>query len=467
MFDLLSNFLLLLLVLALFVWGFQSLPKEAFRYLGLFLFFLILAVGWINFPLAAQPIPKTLIDILTLPLTAAGFVLVGLFFNWRKAKGIRSNKDVDNKNLQRSLRQGLLWAWVVLAVLANNGISDLLVAYLEVQGENAVEQALRRNVLTLGEDALLPIRLQRFDAIVVLSGGTLALPPSPPLPNTPTVVTTPYELGQDVPWTVRLAPGSDRLLQTQRVLERHRRLGFPLPLVVLSGGTPAYQRDRGRPDNYPCGIDGTGRSPAEIEAEIAALRFDRRYSSLFPNAGPQDPLPRVLQRINGQNTESVRRVTVVAADDMCTILRNELGIPASQMVLDEAGYDFRRSAESLRDIVKVLGDRNLVDWGDRVPRIAVMVPALQGARAFLTFRQLGFTVVPFLTDYRVEPSRRPWPLHPQRRVYFRPDFLLFSAESFARSEAAWQEIKSLCLYALRLWVRPPLTDPSARIAASP
>ncbi len=463
MFDLLSNFLLLLLALTLFVWGFQSLPKEAFRYLGLFLFFLILAVGLINFPLAAQPIPKTLIDILTLPLTAAGFVLVGLFFNWRKAKGIRSNKDVDNKNLQRSLRQGLLWAWVVLAVLANNGLSDLLVAYLEVQGENAVEQALRRNVLTLGEEALLPIRLQQFEAIVVLSGGTLASPPEPPAPTEPRSL---YDLDGGRPWQVRLAPGSDRLVQTQRVFERHRRLGQPLPLVILSGGTPSYQRDRLRPPNYPCGIDGTGRSPAAIEAEIATLRFDRRYSLLFPNAGPQDRSLRGVERVGGRDVETTRRETVVAADDMCTILRNEFGIPASQIVLDEAGYDFRRSAESLRDTLKVLVDRNLVDWGDRVPRILVMVPALQGARAFLTFRELGFTVVPFLTDYRVEPSRRPWPLHPQRRVYFRPDFLLFSAESFARSEAAWQEIKSLCLYALRLWVRPPLTDRSARIAAN-
>ncbi|MGQ9866133.1 MAG: hypothetical protein ACUVSQ_07590 [Pseudanabaenaceae cyanobacterium] len=458
MFDLLSNFLLLLLVLALFVWGFQSLPKEAFRYLGLFLFFLILVVGLINFPLAAQPIPKTLIDILTLPLTAAGFVLVAVFFNWRKAKSIRSNKDVDNRSLQRSLRQGLLWAWVVLALLANNGVSDLLVAYLEVQGENAVVQSFRRNVLTLGEGALLPISLQQFDVIVVLSGGTLALPPPPPIPATPTANWPTYNLDEDSPWNVRLAPGSDRLLQTQRLFERHRRLGLPLPLVVLSGGTPAYQRDRARPNNYPCGIDGTGRSPAEIETEIAALRFDRRYSSLFPNAGPQDPSPRVWQRRNGQDTESVRRVTVVAADDMCTILRNEFGIPAGQIVLDEAGYDFRRSAESLRETLKVLGDRNLVNFGDRVPRIAIVVPALQGARAFLTFRQTGLTVVPVLTDYRVEPSRRPWPLHPQRRVYFRPDFLLFSAQSLAQSDAAWQEIKSLCLYALRLWIRPPLTD---------
>ncbi|MFQ3679755.1 MAG: hypothetical protein SNJ60_04520, partial [Pseudanabaenaceae cyanobacterium] len=429
MFDLLTNFLLVVLVLTLFVWGFQSLPKEAFRYLGLFLFFLIVVVGLINFPLAAQPIPKTLIDIVTLPLTAAGFVLIAVFFNWRKTKNIRSNKDVDNKNLQRSLRQGLLWAWVVLALLANNGVSDLLVAYLEVQGENAVEQALRRNALALGEAALLPIRLQQFDVVVVLSGGTLALPPSPPLPDTPTAALPPYDLAQDVPWNVRLGPGSDRLLQTQRVLERHRRLGLPLPLVFLSGGMPAYQRDRFRPANYPCGIDGTGRSPAEIEAEIAALRFDRRYGSLFPNAGPQEPPPRVLQRIEGQNTERVRQVTVVAADDMCTVLRDAFGLPASQMVLDEAGYDFRRSAESLRDTLKILGDRNLVDFGERVPRVLVMVPALQGARAFLTFRQTGFAVVPFLTDYRVEPSRRPWPLHPQGRLYFRPDFLLFSAQS--------------------------------------
>ncbi|NJK60567.1 MAG: hypothetical protein HC918_10415 [Oscillatoriales cyanobacterium SM2_1_8] len=291
MFDLLTNFLLVVLVLALFVWGFQSLPKEAFRYLGLFLFFLILVVGGINFPLAAQPIPKTLIDVVTLPLTAAGFVLIAVFFNWRKAKDIRSNKDVDNKNLQRSLRQGLLWAWVALAVLANNGVSDLLTAYLEVQGENAVEQSLRRNALTLGEAALLPIRLQQFDVIAVLSGGTVALPPPPPVPEAPRANLPPYDLDGATPWNVRLGPGSDRLLQTQRILERHRRLGLPLPLVFLSGGTPAYQRDRARPNNYPCGIDGTGRSPGEIETEIAALRFDRRYGSLFPNAGPQDPPP--------------------------------------------------------------------------------------------------------------------------------------------------------------------------------
>ncbi|NJK60566.1 MAG: YdcF family protein [Oscillatoriales cyanobacterium SM2_1_8] len=157
---------------------------------------------------------------------------------------------------------------------------------------------------------------------------------------------------------------------------------------------------------------------------------------------------------------------MVAADDMCAVLRNDFDLPASQIVLDEAGYDFRRSAESLRETLKVLGDRNLVDFGDRVPRVLVMVPALQGARAFLTFRQTGFAVVPFLTDYRVEPSRRPWPLHPKRRVYFRPNFLLFSAEGFAQADAAWQEIKSLGLYAIRFWIRPPLTDPSARIAGN-
>jgi hypothetical protein len=172
----------------------------------------------------------------------------------------------------------------------------------------------------------------------------------------------------------------------------------------------------------------------------------------------------VVQRVQGRDVETTRRTTIVAADDICTILRNEFDIPAGQIVLDEAGYDFRRSAESLRDTLKILGDRNLVNWGDRVPRVLVMVPALQGARAFLTFRQTGLAVVPLLTDYRVEPSRRPWPLHPQRRVYFRPDFLLFSAQSFAQSEAAWQEVKSLCLYAVRFWIRPPLTNPSDRIA---
>jgi hypothetical protein len=37
---------------------------------------------------------------------------------------------------------------------------------------------------------------------------------------------------------------------------------------------------------------------------------------------------------------------------------------------------------------------------------------------------------------------------------------LFNAQSFAKSEQAWTELKELVFYTLRFWLRPPLSDES-------
>ena len=45
-----------------------------------------------------------------------------------------------------------------------------------------------------------------------------------------------------------------------------------------------------------------------------------------------------------------------------------------------------------------------------------------------------------------------------KKLQIRPEYFLFSANSFAQSERAWTEIKDLVFYTLRFWLRPPLTD---------
>ncbi len=457
MFELLINVLLVALVAAIGYGIFQKIPPAWFKFLGWFLAALVTIVGYLNLRAIERPIPKLLIDILTFPFAIAGFLLITAWILWRQPHKIRGNKDVDNNGVKKAIASGATAILFLFAIASNNAISDLLVASLEKQGDDAAIQSFRRLAPTLNQRSVELLRSFSFDAIVVTGGATRAIPPR-------NALLLPDLKPADRPWDVALTETGDRLLAAARVW---RLQEGEKPLIFLSAGTESPPRSqlRGlpvRPDNYPCGLavavppDQTEAAKAEARDRIAGalgLRFDTRLAGLFLPPPETGPLP-----------DPKLKVPPTEADDMCAFLADQPAnsIPRRAMVLGDKGTNLRRSAEEIRQLLGQLKENRLIPPETEPTesyRLLLVTPALEAARAFWTFRRLGLNVTIYPTSYRVNPAERPWPLRGSLKdIYLKTDYLMFSAEAFRRSELAWSEVKELILYALRLWIRPPLTD---------
>lgn len=420
MFELLTNLLIWVVALPIFIILFKSIPKEWFRYIGLLLFVAILMIAFTNLKFTDTEVPSFIIELLTFPFTLTGIILFLLFFNWRAIDNIkiRSGKEVDNSAAQAQLfrmRRGFLIALIIFAIASHNATSNLFASYFEQQGDRAVTQSYRRPVLNLTDRDREEMQRGIFDLVVVMAGKI------------------PYEL---------------RLLEAARVWQSsdiNRK-----PVVVLVGGERTGEKDR-----YPCGIaqEGRDRSRNTVRNEIASnnigLRYDQRYINYFKD--------------RNSPTEPLYQVPKTVADDMCVFMtRPPLGVPRSAMILitDAVGKNMRRSAEEIKNLFKNLEENRVLAFRNRPPRALLITSPLEASRAYLSFRNLGIDVVPKPVYESKAAERnstqRPWPLQP--KFEFKREYLLFSAEAFLRSEYAWDELKRLILYTLRLWVQPPLTD---------
>ncbi|CAN1212086.1 hypothetical protein TUMEXPCC7403_17910 [Tumidithrix helvetica PCC 7403] len=420
MFDLLTNILVWIVAIPILINLFNIIPKEWFRYIGLFIFGVVLIIGFVNLRFVDQPVPKLVIDLFTFPFTVTGIILLLLFFNLLRLKNpksyVRSGKEVDNKNALVKLEKvslEILIAFIIFAIASNNAFSTLFISYLEQQGDNAMEQSQRRQVVNLTEQDLADIKRNVFEVIVVLADNT------------------PYE---------------PSLLEAARVWQNAIRK----PIILVSGG-----KETGLPAGYPCAIAPENppfRTREMVRDEIATrtgvanigLRYDARYDPYFSDR----KVP----------TEPLNKVTMTDADDMCAFLtRLPNAIPRSSIIIEASGLTIRSSGEE----IKKLEEKKIIGVDPKThAKILLLATPLEGSRTFLSFRNQGLNVT-LRTIYPTETARRnaddrPWPLKPSIRI--KPEFFLFSAESYLRSERAWNEFKQLVVYTLRFWMQPPVTD---------
>ncbi len=175
MFDLLTNILIWIIAIPIFVILFRAIPKDWFRLFGLVIFTALIAIIFANFRFVEEPIPKTVVEFLTFPFTLVGLLLLLLFFNyWLRLKNIniKSGDKADNKVASEkvaTVRKEILIVLLIFAIATNNATSELFTCYLEQQGANAIEQSYRRPVRDLTEKELLDFRRGVYDLIVVLA----------------------------------------------------------------------------------------------------------------------------------------------------------------------------------------------------------------------------------------------------------------------------------------------------------
>ncbi len=433
MFDLLTNILVWVVAIPVFIIIVRNIPGKWLPYIAWAILVALVVIGFFSFEFVDRPIPRYITEFLTFPFKIIGILLIILCFNWR---GIRRQKPksleakyvgekVDNAGvvtvIKGTSRQFGI-ALLILAVASNNATSELFGCYFQQQAENAVQQSYRRPVLNLTERDMLEIKRGIYDLIVVPASDT------------------PYE---------------PRLLEVAKFW--HNRELTTKPLIVLSGGIPS---DRG--EGYPCGIEpeSTGRNNADVKNDLAGragLRF-------YLNQKEQPDYEKFFQPDNN-SSESVPKIRLTQADDMCIFLTqlSNLSIPRSSIIIEPNATNIRRSVERVKEAIRKLQDKRIASFRDSQnrARMLILTSGLETSRAFMAFRREELNVVPQpVPDYpAICPllrSARPWPLQP--KFLFKPDYLFFSARSFYRSELVWSEIKELILYALRFWIRPPLTD---------
>jgi hypothetical protein len=416
MFDLLTNILVWIVAIPILIKLWSIIPKEWFRYIGFFIFGLVLLVGFVNLRFVDQPIPKFVTELLTFPFTITGIILLLFFSNLLRLKDpksyVKSGKEIDNTKgvarLKKSSKE-LLIAFVIFAIATNNAFSTLFISYLEQQGDNAMEQSFRKPVRDLTQRELLDIQRNLFEVIVVIADDA------------------PYEA---------------RLVEAARTWQMSPRK----PIILVSGG-----RESSRPPDYPCGIAPENpplRSRDLVRDEISrqnvGLKYDSRYDRYFTD-------PKAL-------TEPLTKSAMTDADDMCSFLTNPPNsIPRSSIIIETQGLTIRSSG----DEIKKLEEKKIIGLDPKIhTKILLLGNPLEGSRTFLSFRNQGLNVT-LKTVYPTDAARRnaedrPWPLKSGFR--FKPEYLLFSAEAYLRSEKAWTEFKQLVIYTLRFWMQPPVTD---------
>ncbi len=447
MFDLLTNILIWIIAVPVFLILFRAIPKDWFRIFGLVIFTALIIIVFANFRFVEDPTPKIVIDFLSFPFTLTGIILLLLFFNFQlrlKDAKIKSGDKVDNKGVADRISivtREILIVLILFAIATNNATSDLFNCYLEQQSVNASEQSLRRPILNLSQQDLA--QREVFDLIVVLADN----PPSVP----------------------RLQEALKRWNDSPR---------NPKPYILLSGGRrTTYQPTKG----YPCLISPEAlpnRTKATIRDEIISLGYDSRYEDYFLNS------PTVT-------TAALPQIDLTEADQMCDILIN-LAFPntpniaalRASIIIEASGKSIRSSGDEIRKLIKDIQTKKIPFISDQLrddarngQRTLLITSPIEGTRAFLSFRNQEFNTSLITTDYRSWRSRPipltryipekqsqleskcPAPIAKQFKI--RPEYFLFSASSFLQSERSWTEIKELIFYTLRFWLRPPLTDEKA------
>ncbi len=429
MFDLLTNILIWIIAIPIFVILFRAIPKDWFRLFGLLIFAALVAIIFANFRFVEEPIPRIVVDFLTFPFTLVGIILLLLFFNyWLRLKDvkIKSGDKADNKGASEKIAivsKEILIVLLIFAIATNNATSELFTCYIEQQGANAIEQSYRRPVRDLSDQELLDFRRGVFDLIVVLA--------EPP----------PYE--PRLQEAIRLWNAADPQLK---------------PYILLSGGKRiSYPSTKG----YPCLTAPESppiRTKENVRDEIASragipnigLRYDPRYEGYFTNpASPSDGIP---------------QVDLTEADQMCAALTSfpNVSVIRPFVIIEPSGITVRSSGDEINKLIKSLEKNKLLREDPRNSRrILLIASPVEATRAFLSFRSLelnaSLTTASYPSDSHSNLSQQcPWPIGKQFRL--KPQYFLFNAQAFVRSERAWTEIKELVFYALRFWLRPPLTD---------
>ena len=429
MFDLLTNILIWIIAVPVFIILFKAIPKDWFRLFGLVIFAALVAIIFANFRFVEEPIPRTVVEFLAFPFTLIGIILLLLFFNyWLRLKtiNIKSGDKVDNKGAAEKVaivRKEILIVLLILAFATNNATSELFSCYLEQQGINAIEQSYRRPVLNLSEQELLDFRQGVFDLLVVMAENP------------------PYE------------PRLQEALKLWNAANPQQK-----PYIVLSGGRrTTYPSTKG----YPCLTAPESppiRTKENVRDEIATraglnnigLRYDPRLEGFFTNpATPSDALP---------------QVDLTEADQMCAVLNSMPNMAGVRpfIILEPSGLSVRTSGDEISKLIKSMETNKLLRQDTRNSRrILLIASPIEATRAFLSFRNqdlnASLQVASYPSDSHSDLSTQcPWPIGKQFRI--KPRYFLFSAESFVRSERAWTEVKELVFYTLRFWLRPPLTD---------
>ncbi len=446
MFDLLTNILIWIIAIPVLIILFRAIPKDWFRIFGLVLFTALIVIIFASFKFVEEPVPKIIVDFLSFPFTLTGIIILLLFFNyWLRLKDIKikSGDKVDNKVAESKVAivtKEILIVLILFAIATNNATSDLFNCYLEQQSVNASEQSLRRPVLNLSEQDRVNFEREIFDIIVVLA--------------------------DNPPYVPRL----------QEALKRWNDSPIkPKPYIVLSGGKKTtYPPTKA----YPCLIpvdNSTNRSKAIVGDEITSLGYDPRYEAYFLNAPTA-------------TAAALPQVDLTEADQMCETL---LGLASqngqiinnlrSSLILDPSGITVRSSGEAIDKMINDIEKKKIPIISEQLKensrnnqKILLITSPIEGSRAFLSFRNQNLNVALITADYRSFRSR-PIPLSKYvaekqsqlekkcpapiaKKLQIRPEYFLFSANSFAQSERAWTEIKDLVFYTLRFWLRPPLTD---------
>jgi hypothetical protein len=428
-FDLLTNILIWIIAIPVFLILFRAIPKDWFRIFGLVIFTALVVIIFASFRFVEDPVPKIVVEFLSFPFTLTGIILLLLFFNfWLRLKDlkIKSGDKVDNKGAADKVAivtKEILIVLILFAVSTNNATSELFTCYLEQQGANAVEQSYRRPVRNLSEQELADFKRGVYDLIVVLAENP------------------PYE------------PRLQEAIRLWNAANPQQK-----PYILLSGG-----RHTTRPPTkgYPCLTAPEAlptRTKENVRNEIASragtpnigLRYDPRYEGYFTNtANPSDGIP---------------QVDLTEADQMCDLLTNLPNFSGIRpfIILEPSGVTVRSSGDEISKLIKSLEKNKLLREDARNSRrILLITSPIEATRAFLSFRNqdlnASLTTAGYPSDSHTDLAKQcPWPIGKQFQLQHR--YFLFNATSFVRSERAWTEIKELIFYTLRFWLRPPLTD---------
>jgi len=428
-FDLLTNILIWIIAIPIFIILFKAIPKDWFRLFGLVIFTALVAIIFANFRFVGEPIPRIVVEFLTFPFTLVGILLLLLFFNyWLRLRDLRvkSGDKADNKSASdkiATVSKEILIVLLIFAIATNNATSELFTCYLEQQGANAIEQSFRRPVRDLTPQELTEFKLGIYDLIVVLAENP------------------PYE------------PRLQEAIRLWNAADLQKK-----PYIILSGGKrTSYPATKG----YPCLTppeSPPSRTKENVRDEIASragvidigLRYDPRYEGYFTNrAIPSEP---------------IAPVELTEADQMCgalTSFPNSTNIRPF-VIIEPSGLTVRGSGEEINRLIKSLEKNKLLREDPRNSRrILLIASPIEATRGFLSFRNqdlnTSLTTASYPSDRHSNLSQQcPWPIGKEFRL--KPQYFLFNAEAFVNSERAWTEVKELIFYTLRFWLRPPLTD---------
>ena len=438
MFDLLTNILIWIIAIPIFIILFRSIPKDWFRLFGLLIFAALVAIIFANFRFVDDPIPKIIVDFLSFPFTLVGILLLLLFFNyWLRLRTlkVKSGEKVDNKGASEKIAtvtREIFLVLMIFAIATNNATSELFTCYLEQQSVNAIGQSYRRPVLNLSERELNDFQRGVFDLLVVLADNP------------------PYE------------PRLQEAIRLWNAADSQQK-----PYIVLSGGRrTTYPPTKG----YPCLTTPEvppNRTKESVRDDIASragttnigLRYDPRYENYFTK--PDSP------------TTSFEQIDLTEADQMCASLlssTNTAGL-RSFIIIEPYGVSVRNSGDELAKLIKSLEKNRLIREDPRNSRrILLITSPIEATRAFLSFRNqdlnASLTTASSPSDSHSDISSQcPWPIG--KRFVIKHKYFLFNAEAFVKSERVWTEVKELLFYTLRFWLRPPLSDERPYYPKSP